>query len=161
LISAKKYYGIIQDIYRSRNPSAFSIYLIIAVYVFLDIFLTIAHIAVTLFNLTGWIWKRTRKAHLLVLSLTLLSWLLLGFWYGWGYCVLTDWHWEVKEKLGEKNLPASFIKYLGDKLTGRDLDPLLVDNITLGCLVFSVVAAVYVNFIRRKKTPTGSPIQHN
>ena len=116
---------------------------------------------VTLFNLTGWIWRRTRKVHLMVLSLTLMSWLVLGIWYGWGYCVLTDWHWEVKEKLGEKNLPASFIKYLGDKLIGKNLDPSLVDNITLGCLVFAVVAAVYVNFIRRKKAPTGSSIQHN
>ena len=118
---------------------------------FLDILLSIAHISLTLFNLTGWIWKRTRKAHLVTLGLTLLSWFVFGIWYGWGYCFLTDWQWQVKEKLGETNLPASFIKYFADKITGKDFDPALVDNITLGCLVFAVAASLYVNFIRRKK----------
>ena len=117
----------------------------------LDIFFTILHIALTLFNLTGWIWKSTRKLHLVTLALTLLSWVVLGFWYGWGYCVLTDWHWTVKEKLGETNLPGSFVKYYADKLSGKNIDPALVDHVTLGCLVFAIVAAVYVNFIRRSK----------
>jgi hypothetical protein len=118
---------------------------------FVDVLLTIVHIALTLFNLTGWIWKRTRKLHLVTLALTVLSWVVLGFWYGWGYCVLTDWHWQIKEQLGERNLPASFIKYYADKITGRDIDPALVDNVTLACLLFAVTAAVYVNFFRRKK----------
>jgi Protein of Unknown function (DUF2784) len=120
---------------------------------FLDIFFTIAHLALTLFNLTGWIWKRTRKAHLITLIVTALSWGVLGIWYGLGYCPLTDWHWQVKEKLGETNLPASFIKYYADKITGRDINPSLVDNVTLGCLIFAVVASVYVNFFLKKKKP--------
>jgi len=119
--------------------------------IFLDILLTIVHIGLTLFNLTGWIWKRTRKAHLVTMGLTLLSWFVLGFWYGWGYCVLTDWQWQVKEKLGETNLPASFIKYFADKISGKNFDPAFVNNVTLGCLLFAIVAAVYVNFIRKKK----------
>jgi len=119
---------------------------------FLDIFFTITHIILTLFNLTGWIWKRTRKLHLITLGLTLLSWFVLGLWYGWGYCFLTDWHWQVKEKLGEQNLPASFIKYYADKISGNDVDPALVDRVTLGCLIFVVAAALYVNFFGNKNT---------
>lgn len=118
---------------------------------FLDIFFTIAHLTITGFNLSGWIWKRTRKVHLIVLSLTAASWFVLGIWYGWGYCFLTDWHWDVKEKLGEKNLPDSFIKYFADKISGKDINPSLVDNVTLGCLLAAVLASVYVNFFRRKK----------
>ena len=118
---------------------------------FLDILLSIAHISLTIFNLTGWIWKRTRKAHLVTLGLTLVSWFVFGIWYGWGYCFLTDWQWQVKEKLGETNLPASFIKYFADKISGKNFDPSFVDNVTLGCLLFAIAAAVYVNFIRRKK----------
>lgn len=118
--------------------------------VFLNIIFTIFHLAFTVFNLTGWIWKRTRKAHLVTLGLTLASWFIFGIWYGWGYCFLTDWHWQVKEKLGEKNLPNSFIKYFADKITGKDIDPSLVDNVTLGCLVFAILASVYVNFFIRK-----------
>jgi hypothetical protein len=120
---------------------------------FLDIFYTIAHLALTLFNLTGWIWKRTRKAHLIILIITAASWSVLGIWYGWGYCPLTDWHWDIKERLGERNLPNSFIKYLADKITGKDINPSVVDNVTLGCLLFAVAASVYVNFfISKKKT---------
>jgi Protein of Unknown function (DUF2784) len=109
----------------------------------------------TLFNLTGWIWKRTRRAHLFTLGLTLISWFVFGFWYGWGYCFLTDWQWQVKEKLGETNLPSSFIKYLADKISGKNFNPSFVDNVTLGCLLFAIAAAVYVNFIQRKKPTTG------
>ena len=118
---------------------------------FLDILLTIAHIVLTLFNLVGWIWTGTRKIHLITIGLTIASWFILGIWHGWGYCVLTDWHWQVKERLGEKNLPASFIKYYADKLTGKNFDPSLVENVTLGCLVFALVATIYVNFFRKKK----------
>ena len=117
---------------------------------FLDILLTIAHIVLTLFNLVGWIWTRTRKIHLITIGLTIASWFILGIWHGWGYCVLTDWHWQVKQKLGERNLPASFIKYYADKLTGKNFDPSLVENVTLGCLVFALVATIYVNFFRKK-----------
>jgi len=118
--------------------------------IFLDILLTIAHIVLTLFNLVGWIWTRTRKIHLITIGLTIASWFILGIWHGWGYCVLTDWHWQVKERLGEKNLPASFIKYYADKLTGKNFDPSLVENVTLGCLVFALVATIYVNFFGKK-----------
>jgi Protein of Unknown function (DUF2784) len=120
---------------------------------FLDIFFTITHLAFTGFNLTGWIWKKTRKVHLVTLGLTIASWFILGIWHGWGYCFLTDWHWDVKEKLGEKNLPGSFIKYFADKISGKDINPSLIDNVTLGCLIFAVTASIYVNFIMKKKKP--------
>lgn len=120
---------------------------------YLDILYTIAHLLLIGFNLTGWIWKRTRKAHFVVLLLTAASWFVLGIWYGWGYCPLTDWHWDVKERLGEENLPNSFIKYLADKITGQDINPSLVDNVTLGCLVAVAIASVYVNFFKSKKQP--------
>lgn len=113
---------------------------------FHNIIFTIFHLAFTIFNLTGWIWKRTRKAHLVTLGLTIVSWFIFGIWHGWGYCFLTDWHWQVKEKLGEKNLPNSFIKYFADKITGKDINQALVDNVTLGCLIFAILASVYVNF---------------
>ena len=31
----------------------------------------------------------------------------LGAVYGWGYCPCTDWHWDVKRRLGETGLPRS------------------------------------------------------
>jgi len=118
---------------------------------FLNIFLTLLHLALVGFNLTGWIWRRTRKAHMITLGLTLASWFVLGIWYGWGYCPLTDWHWDIKTKLGETHLPNSFIKYFADKICSCDNDASLVDRVTLSCLVFAIIASVYVNFMRRKK----------
>ncbi len=116
----------------------------------LDILLTLAHLLIIGFNLLGWIWPQTRKLHLAVAGITLACWFLLGIWYGIGYCPLTDLHWQVKEKLGETNLPASFIKYAADSLTGSDISALLIDYITGISFGLAILASLYVNFRRRK-----------
>lgn len=115
----------------------------------LDYFYTFLHLAIVGFNLLGWIWPSTRKAHLVLLTATLISWFLLGVWFGWGYCPVTDWQWEVKEKLGETDLPNSFIKYFADKISGKDFPAPLVDRVTLISFLLIVVVTVYVNFIRK------------
>jgi hypothetical protein len=109
-------------------------------YTFLDYFFTVFHGSLVLFNLTGWAWRRTRRIHFASISLTILSWFGLGIFYGWGYCPSTDWHWEVKSKLGETNLPASYIKYFADNLTGMTWNPLVVDTsvLILGLLAFAL-----------------------
>lgn len=119
----------------------------------LDIFLTLVHFAIVGFNLFGWIWPATRKAHFVVVLLTAASWFLLGIWFGMGYCPVTDWQWRVKEKLGETNLPGSFIKYYADKISGQDIPASIVDTVTLVSFILAAVLTVYVNFIRpaRKK----------
>jgi hypothetical protein len=129
--------------------------------ILLNILFTVAHLGLTFFNLLGWAWKPTRKAHLITLIITAACWFVLGIWYGWGYCPLTDWHWDVKEKLGEKNLPDSFIKYFADKITGRDIDPSLVETVTLCCLVFAVIASVYTNFFMKKGETQTSASNHS
>jgi hypothetical protein len=95
-------------------------------YVFLDIFFFVFHASLILFILSGWVWPRTRPFHLFVITLTLLSWFGLGWFYGFGYCPSTDWHWRVKETLGETDLPDTYVKYYLDRLTGLDWDPNLV-----------------------------------
>ena len=108
------------------------------VYTLLDYFFAIFHGCLTLFNLTGWVWKRTRKIHLVSVSLTILSWFGLGIFYGWGYCPCTEWHWQIKYKLGETDLPYSYVKYYADKLTGYFCDPFVVDVavVIIGFLAF-------------------------
>lgn len=108
---------------------------------FLDYFFMVFHTAQIVFNLTGWIWKRTRRFHLGLMTLTLFSWFGLGWFYGFGYCPSTDWHWQVKEALGETGLPNSFIKYYMDLLTGKDWDPDLLD----ASVVFFGVAALGIS----------------
>jgi hypothetical protein len=102
-------------------------------YAVLDIFFLVFHASLIAFILTGWIWKRTRRLHLLVMVLTSLSWFVLGLFYGIGYCASTDWHWQVKRARGETGLPNSYVKYYIDRLTGLNWDPRLVD-VTLGLI---------------------------
>ena len=105
-----------------------------------DIFFSVLHGCLVLFNLTGWIFKLTRRLHLITTGLTVLSWFGLGFCYGWGFCPCTQWHWEVKLKLGIADLPYSYVKYYADRLTGFSWDPTTVDGIVVGAgfLVFGL-----------------------
>jgi hypothetical protein len=117
-----------------------------------DIIFTFLHLALIGFNLLGWIWRRTRKAHLITVAATAASWFLLGIWFGMGYCPLTDWQWQVKEKLGEQDLPNSFIKYMADKLTGHNFDPSFIDMVTLISFLLAIILTIYFNFfIKRVK----------
>ena len=116
----------------------------------LDGLLFVTHLVVITFNLTGWIWQNTRKLHLVVLSLTLFSWLVLGFWYGFGYCFLTDWEWEIKRRLGETDLPNSFIQYLSNNVLGLNFSSGLVDGLTGGFFLAAIVLSLGMNFKKRK-----------
>jgi hypothetical protein len=114
----------------------------------LDIFFVIFHTSFTLFNLFGWIWKRTRKLNLLTLSLTGASWLFLGLLVGTlGYCPLTDWHFTILEKMGKTDLPNSYIKYLADRLTGSDLNASLVDQVVLYSFLAAFMISMALNLI--------------
>lgn len=115
----------------------------------LDLFFTLLHLVIIGFNLTGWLWEPTKKLHLYIIFLTAMSWFGLGIWFGLGYCPLTDWQWQVKEKLGERNLPGSFIKYFADKITGLDIRPVIIDSITFIAFVLALVLSLYVNFLRK------------
>lgn len=117
----------------------------------LDIFLTIIHLAIVGFNLFGWMFRSTRKAHFISIILTAASWLILGIWFGIGYCPFTDWQWQVKRKLGETQLPGNFIEYFAEKIIGTNFDRELINNIITVCFVVVALLSVYLNFFRRKK----------
>lgn len=117
----------------------------------LDYFFLIFHSILTLFNLLGWIWKKTRLANFITLMLTGFAWFGLGLFYGIGYCPLTDWHWTVLEKLGNHDLPYSYLKYLIDRLTGLDVNAQLVEVSTVVGFFIALIMSVYLNFFRKKK----------
>lgn len=115
-------------------------------YEFLDVFFLVFHTSIVAFNLTGWIWRRTRRLHLVVIGLTILSWFGLGIFYGWGYCPSTDWHWEVKRQLGATDLPASYVKYYLDAVTGMSWDPQVVDVGVAGIGIAAFVVSLVLNW---------------
>lgn len=119
----------------------------------LDFLLTIIHLFIIGFNLLGWIWKPTRKLHFYFAMTTLFCWVVLGIWYGLGYCPITDWQWNIKAQLGEHNLPASFIKYFVDKLTGLNVNSNLIDFSTALFFLLAITASIKVNFFTKKVKP--------
>ena len=114
-------------------------------YAFLNIFFFVFHTVFTVFNMTGWVFRKTRKWNLFTLLLTAISWFVLGIWYGWGYCVCTDWHWEVREELGYHDQQRSYIHFLLLKLTGIDFNEKLVEHVTLAVFIISLVMSIWLN----------------
>lgn len=114
-------------------------------YQFLNIFFFVFHTAFTLFNVVGWALRSTRKWHLATLSLTAFSWFVLGIWYGWGFCFCTEWHWEVRRKLGYVDHSNSYIQFLVFKLTGINLPVQLVDEVTLIVFLISFALSIWLN----------------
>ncbi|NMC38558.1 MAG: DUF2784 domain-containing protein [Bacteroidales bacterium] len=127
------------------------------IYHILDIFFILFHSSLVIFNLVGWIWKKTRIYNLITLGLTGASWLFLGIIVGtMGYCPLTGWHFSVLEKLGKTGLPNSYMKYLADRITGFDLSSKLVDDVTLYAFIAALLISVLLNlrdFLNTKKIP--------
>ena len=123
-------------------------------YQFLNIFFFVFHTLFTLFNITGWVFRRTRKLHLITMSFTAFSWFVLGIWYGWGYCFCTDWHWLVREKLGYEDQSRSYIHFLLLKLTGIYFNIRLVEIVTFIVFLLSFILTIWLNIKdHRNKDP--------
>ena len=125
----------------------------------LNIFFFVFHTIFMIFNCTGWAWKKTRRWNLYTLLLTAASWFLLGIWFGWGYCACTDWHWDVREKLGYFDQSRSYVHFLLLKLTGIDFNKKLVEQTTLIVFLVSLAISLFLNYrdYRRKTFVSKSP----
>ena len=117
---------------------------------FLNVFFYVFHTVLILFNLFAWIFPKTRKLHLYSLFITLFSWGILGFWKGFGYCFLTDWHYQILRKLGETGMPSSYIAFLIEKFTGWLPGAELVNTWTLVLTVVALICSIWVNFRTKK-----------
>lgn len=116
---------------------------------FLNIFFIVFHTAFTLFNITGWAFQKTRKLHLITMLLTAGSWFVLGIWFGWGYCVCTDWHWDVREAMGIQDRSDSYIHFLLEKITGSNWDRQFVEDTTV--LIYGICFLLSILFNLRDR----------
>lgn len=114
-------------------------------YNFLNILFFLFHSTLILFILFGWIWKKTRAANLIVILLTAFSWVILGIWYGFGFCPSTEWHWQVRMRLGYYDMPNSYTKFLVDTLTGLEVNQKAVDIFAVLFLTLSLFASAITN----------------
>jgi hypothetical protein len=104
----------------------------LAVLKLLNGLLHLAHVVVILFSVFGWLYPPARPAHLCLQGLILFSWFGLGIRKGWTYCFLTDLHWRVKRLLHQPDLGDSYVKFLADRIAGRDVDKQLLWKATVG-----------------------------
>ena len=107
-----------------------------------DALIHVFHVTIIIINMTFWLSFKTLRIAQVTLLLTLVSWVGFGFYYGFGYCFLTDWHWQLKEKIGETNLPASYIKLVVDRTFGVNSDAVMVDEVTTIVLVLSLLGCI-------------------
>ena len=121
----------------------------------LDIAFFAFHTGLVLFNLLGWIWPKTRRWNLYTLLATAFSWFVMGIWYGLGYCLCTDWHFQIRTQLGYEDLSPTYIHLLILSLTGLNLEASLVEKGTAIGFVFSLLMSVYTNFFGRADSSAG------
>jgi hypothetical protein len=126
----------------------------------LNVFFLAAHTGLVLFNVFGWIWPRTRRANLATLLLTLFSWTIMGLWHGVGYCVLTDWHWQVREALGYRDDAGNYVSFLIQTLTPLKIDEGLVRSLSAVVFILSFVMSAGLNLrdMRRGGSLPAAPL---
>jgi Protein of Unknown function (DUF2784) len=123
-------------------------------YKFADAFFFVFHIGLILFNLFGWLFKPLQKWNLISLSLTAFSWFVLGAFYGFGYCFLTDWHWQIREHLGYANPFNSYIQFLITTLFSISVSEQLVNVLTATLFFAALMMSIITNLrtFRRVKS---------
>ena len=110
-----------------------------------DGFLHMLHLTIILFCMVGWLFQSVRIVHLIVVIGIACSWCILGWFRGYGYCLITDLQWRVKKRLGEPPGPDSFVKYQLDRITGMDVNPKSVEALIQASFYLSALASIYVN----------------
>jgi hypothetical protein len=110
----------------------------------LNILFFIFHTVILVFNLTGWIFRRTRTLHIICLGATLFSWFVMGAWKGMGYCICTDWHFQVRRELGINDNVHSYIQLIAKSFFGVEMDRMTSDVSAGGGLLLILLATLIV-----------------
>jgi hypothetical protein len=112
-----------------------------------NIFFFIFHTLLILFNVLGWMWRPTRIWSLGTLLLTLFSWTVMGIWKGAGYCICTDWHWQVRAAMGIHDNADSYIVLLVQKLSGWTPPISLANTVAMWVYIVSFLGSLVTNII--------------
>lgn len=111
----------------------------------LDVLFILFHTGLILFNSLGWAFRRTRRANLITLGATAFSWFVMGLWWGIGYCVCTDWHWQIRRSLGYPEVSDTYIGFLFATFTPWRPGSATVEWITGLVFALSIVLSVALN----------------
>lgn len=84
----------------------------------------------------------------MAIGATLFSWIVMGAWRGWGYCLCTDYHFQIRRELGIHQGESSYTQLLLNQWPGVSVSRQFADNLTVGTLVLILIATMVV-WIRR------------
>jgi len=114
-----------------------------------DLVLFWAHAVIAVWCVFGWLVPGAEKLHLFVIVGIAISWYGLGMRYGIGYCILTDWQWRVKERLGRTTKHDSFVHLLLERASGLHINEKQVKRFAYAAYWVSAVISIYINFVGR------------
>src|SRR5690606_17947752 len=101
-----------------------------------------------------------RKLHLFSMAAIVVSWFGLGIFYGWGYCFLTDWHYDVRRKLDLVVDSSSYLHFLLKRLN-MDWWPESTTNWLTG-FIFGILLVLSIllnlqDYLKKKKHKKSHP----
>ena len=111
----------------------------------LNIVFFVFHTVLIVFNVFGWAHRKTRKWNLVTLLLTLASWVGMGMFYGMGYCICTDWHWQVREAMGIEDTASSYIVLLVRNVSGWEPPGSLANEVAKWVFLSALAMSVGLN----------------
>jgi hypothetical protein len=125
----------------------------------LNILFLVFHTGLIGFNVFGWMWKRTRPWNLLTQCLTLASWVGMGAVYGWGYCLCTDVHWDIRRRMGITDDPDTYVGFLLWRVTGVLPSDAFVFWLTVSVFAVSFGASLFLNLrdLRKRRAAEARP----
>lgn len=116
----------------------------IAVLHFLNVAFFAAHTALIAFNLAGWIFPRGRRLHLICVGATLFSWFVMGAYHGFGYCLCTDWHFQIRRELGLSVNVHTYLQLMGQVFFGIQMNRFTSDILAGGGLLLILIITLGV-----------------
>lgn len=122
----------------------------------IDVLFFVFHTGLILFNLCGWILSQTRRLHFLCIAATLFSWVVMGAFYGFGYCLCTDLHFQVRRSLGIPVFGHTYLQLLAKVVLGFNLSQTASNLLAGGGLLF-ILAAMLAVWIRQRWQGKQSP----
>ena len=81
-------------------------------YSVLDIFFNFIHLLIIFINCFGWAWEKTLKLNIFLLLATIVSWSILGIFFGLGFCFLTNIHFIFLNSIETTAIPFSYLDHL-------------------------------------------------
>lgn len=112
---------------------------------------SVFHIIIIFMNLFGWMHRLTRKLAFVTILITWASWIIGGIFYGWGYCFLTELHYELLNDHGITGMPSSFIEYFFHEIGISGISSMLIQSLTFLIFLISTIMAALIYFKDKKK----------